>query len=118
MFSSLIFDAKSLSQDTTSSIVLDRIVDVGPKKEDLSLAIKSIFVDFHALYAEEIALLPGKLELDFVIDTVLEKVLAEMKEKNKVIAVSSWGQVKYPVKPNGFSTDFFIIDIEWNRKNK
>lgn len=71
-----IFNAKSLSQDATASIVLDRIVDVGPKKEDLSLAIKSIFVDFHALYAEEIALLHGKLELDFVIDTVLEKALA------------------------------------------
>ncbi|MDP3788273.1 MAG: polyribonucleotide nucleotidyltransferase [Candidatus Chromulinivorax sp.] len=56
--------------------ILDRIFNAGPKKQDLSAAIKSIFTDFHALYADEIALLHGKLELDFVVDTVLEKALA------------------------------------------
>lgn len=56
--------------------IVDRIFNAGPKKEDLSAAIKSIFAEFHTLYADEIALLHGKLELDFVIDTVLEKVLA------------------------------------------
>lgn len=56
--------------------VLDRIFDAGPTKQDLSAAIKSIFEDFYALHTEAIALLHGKLELNFVIDTILEKELA------------------------------------------
>lgn len=56
--------------------ILDRIFDAGPTKQDLSKAIKSIFEDFYALHTEEIALLSGKLELNFVIDTILEQKLA------------------------------------------
>lgn len=56
--------------------IIDRIFDAGPTKENLSTAIKSIFEDFHLLHAEAIALLHGKLELNFVVDTVLEQKLA------------------------------------------
>ena len=56
--------------------VLDRIFDAGPTKQDLSAAIKSIFEDFYVLHADAVALLSGKTELNFVIDTVLEKELA------------------------------------------
>lgn len=59
-----------------TSHVLDRVFNAGPKKEDLSAAIKSIFEDFYQIHAEEIALLNSKLELNFVIDTVLEQQLA------------------------------------------
>lgn len=48
----------------------------------------------------------------------LKKVVREMEENGQVIAASSWGRSVYPEKPSGFSTDFFIIDIEWNRKAK
>ena len=58
------------------SKILDRIFNAGPKKEDLSAAIKSIFTDFHALHAQDIALLHGVIELNFVLDTILEKELA------------------------------------------
>ena len=58
------------------STILDRIFNAGPAKQDLSAAIKSIFEDFYALHTDEIALLHGKLELNFVIDTILEKELA------------------------------------------
>lgn len=56
--------------------IIDRIFDAGPTKENLSAAIKSIFEDFHALHADDIALLHGKLELNFVVDTILEQKLA------------------------------------------
>lgn len=62
--------------DFINSTILDRVFQAGPKKEDLSAAIKSIFADFHALYAEEIALLHGTIELNYVLDTILEKELA------------------------------------------
>lgn len=46
----------------------------------------------------------------------LEKLTARMEKEGKILAASSWlnavGQ-----KPNGFSTDFFVIDIKWNRKH-
>jgi len=58
------------------SNVLDSIFDAGSKKEDLSVTMKSIREDFYALHAEEVDLLHGKLELNFVIDTVLKKDLA------------------------------------------
>jgi hypothetical protein len=35
-----------------------------------------------------------------------------------VLAACSWGKAVYPEPPAGLSTDFFIIDIEWNRKAK
>lgn len=64
--------------------VIDRIFNAGPKKEDLSAAIKSIFEDFHLLHAEAIALLHGKLELNFVIDTILEqKIATEIVRRGK-----------------------------------
>jgi len=56
--------------------IFDRVFHAGSKKEDLSAAIKSIFEDFYAQHADEIALLPGKSELNFVIDTILERDLA------------------------------------------
>ena len=56
--------------------IFDRIFNAGQKKEELSAAIKSIFEDFYALHADDIALLHGKTELNFVIDTVLERDLA------------------------------------------
>ena len=48
----------------------------------------------------------------------LEKVIQEMQDNEQVLAASSWGRSVHPAKPTGFSTDFFIIDIEWNRKTK
>jgi polyribonucleotide nucleotidyltransferase len=59
-----------------NATILDRIFDAGPTKQALSAAIKSIFEDFYVLHADEVALLSGKTELNFVIDTVLEKELA------------------------------------------
>lgn len=48
----------------------------------------------------------------------LHKLIKEMKEENKILAASSWGRSVKPEKPTGFSLDFFIIDINWNRKAK
>lgn len=46
----------------------------------------------------------------------LKSVVDEMKSEKKVLAVSSWGKAVAPEKPAGFSTDFFIIDLAWNRE--
>lgn len=48
----------------------------------------------------------------------LKSLIDEMQNKNQVLAACSWGRSLYPAKPKGFSTDFFIIDLEWNRKSK
>ncbi len=48
----------------------------------------------------------------------LSKLVGQMESEGRVLAVSSWGRAKYPERPTGFSTDFFVIDIEWNRKSK
>lgn len=48
----------------------------------------------------------------------LQQLIKEMKEGNKIFAASSWGRAIYPEKPTGFSLDFFVIDINWNRKSK
>lgn len=48
----------------------------------------------------------------------LAKCLQEMKARGQVLAACSWGKAVYPEPPAGLSTDFFIIDIEWNRKAK
>lgn len=48
----------------------------------------------------------------------LQQLIKEMKRGNKILAASSWGRAIYPEKPTGFSLDFFVIDINWNRKSK
>jgi hypothetical protein len=48
----------------------------------------------------------------------LKKIVKEMELEGQVLAASSWGRSRAPEKITGFSTDFFIIDIEWNRKAK
>lgn len=48
----------------------------------------------------------------------LQGMIHEMERDGKVLAASSWGKAKFPERPHGLSTDFFIVDIEWNRKNK
>ncbi len=53
------------------------------------------------------------LDIDF-----LKSLTDQMQKEGRVLAASSWGRTKYPEKPTGFSTDFFILDIEWNRKSK
>lgn len=78
-----------------NSAIFDRIFDAGPKKEDLSAAIKSIFEEFYAHYADEIALLDGKTELNFVIDTVLEKELAtEIVRRGKRVDGRAFDKVR------------------------
>ena len=68
------------------SNILDSIFNAGFKKEHLSVTMKSIREDFYALYPEEIALLHGTIELNFVIDTILKKHLAiEVVNRNKRI---------------------------------
>lgn len=47
----------------------------------------------------------------------LKSVVQEMGAKGQVIAVSSWGHSKAPVKPTGFSTDFLIVDLDWIRES-
>jgi len=47
----------------------------------------------------------------------LKNLIDKMQRENKVFAASSWGAAKAPDKMTGFSTDFFIIDIGWNRKS-
>ncbi|HSX17669.1 MAG TPA: hypothetical protein VLH86_06245 [Patescibacteria group bacterium] len=47
----------------------------------------------------------------------LEKIIATMQSENRVLAASSWFSA-YPQEMRGFSTDFFIIDITWNREAK
>lgn len=46
----------------------------------------------------------------------VQKLVREMETKGQVLATSSWGKSKPSEKPHGFSTDFFIVDLEWNRK--
>jgi hypothetical protein len=48
----------------------------------------------------------------------LRAIIAEMEQKGRFLAASSWGRVEPFNKPHGFSTDLFVIDIEWNRKAK
>ncbi|HLD17535.1 MAG TPA: hypothetical protein VJB99_00485 [Patescibacteria group bacterium] len=45
-------------------------------------------------------------------------LVREMEQGGKVLAASSWGRAVSPEKPSGFSTDFFLLDLEWNRKAK
>jgi len=53
------------------------------------------------------------LEADF-----LRGLVTEMEKEHKVLAVSSWSNIKYPEKIKGFSSDFFIIDVDWNKESK
>lgn len=48
----------------------------------------------------------------------LTQLMSEMERDGKVLAASSWGRAKAPENPSGLSTDFFIIDLEWNREAK
>lgn len=52
------------------------------------------------------------LDVDF-----LQKVVTEMEHEERVLAASSWGRAKAPEKSSGLSTDFFILDMEWNRES-
>jgi hypothetical protein len=55
----------------------------------------------------------------WAIDTrFLKKVMKEMELEGKVLAASSWGNAVAPARPTGFSTDFFLFDLEWNHKAK
>lgn len=55
----------------------------------------------------------------WAIDTrFLKKVIREMERDGKVLAASSWGHAGPTDKPTGFSTDFFILDLDWNRQAK
>ena len=49
---------------------------------------------------------------------VIKKIITRMAKEKRVLAASSWGRGKPNERPIGFSTDFFIIDIEWNRTHK
>jgi hypothetical protein len=48
----------------------------------------------------------------------IKKLVLEMEKNGQVLAASSWGTSRPKEKLSGFSTDFFIIDLEWNRKSK
>lgn len=48
----------------------------------------------------------------------LQGLIIQMSKQNKVLATSSWGRAKATEKPKGFATDFFVIDIAWNRQSK
>ncbi|MDD5252036.1 MAG: hypothetical protein PHT12_05390 [Patescibacteria group bacterium] len=48
----------------------------------------------------------------------LKSVIDEMQRDGKVLATSSWGRAKAPEKIKGFATDFFVIDLDWNRRAK
>ena len=65
------------AQDFITSSILDRIFNAGSHKEDISLAVKSIFADFHALHALAIESLSSTLELNYILDTVLEQKLSQ-----------------------------------------
>jgi polyribonucleotide nucleotidyltransferase len=58
------------------SDIFDRVFHAGHQKEDLSAVIKSIFNEFHAANADEIALLLYRSELDYVFDNILKDRLA------------------------------------------
>ncbi len=57
----------------------------------------------------------------------IKKIISEMKEMNKVIATCAWDD-RGIVEPDinntmnlfkiGFATDFFILDMKWQRENK
>lgn len=72
-------------------------------------------------YFDESKDLPVKYVLVTAADTwllntrFLQSIIQEMEEKGQVLATSSWGSAQAPEKPAGFATDFFIIDLEWNR---
>jgi hypothetical protein len=48
----------------------------------------------------------------------LVKIIKTMNRENKGLSTSSWGRAKHPEKPTGFATDFFVIDMAWNKKTK
>lgn len=49
----------------------------------------------------------------------LKAILNQMRSENKVIACSSWLDIETKwLFRTGFSTDFFIFDLDWNRANK
>lgn len=77
------------------------------------------------------------LDIDYLIITAtdtwlinadyIQKVISDMKEKKKVIATCAWddrGMVESDIYNTmnlfkiGFATDFFILDMEWQRENK
>lgn len=47
----------------------------------------------------------------------IKEIIFDMNYNKQVIAASSWVS-QYPVLPKGLSTDFFIMNMEWNRKSR
>lgn len=48
----------------------------------------------------------------------LKGLITEMERNNQVIAAASWSKTKYPIRIQGLSIDFFIVDIRWAKKAK
>ncbi len=47
----------------------------------------------------------------------LERLIKKMKKEKKYVATCAWF-AKFPEKPHTLATDFFVIDIEWNKKSR
>lgn len=55
----------------------------------------------------------------FIKREFIENLIERMRKEDKYIAVSAWGISKDDsIFKMGFSQDFFILDLEWNRKSK
>lgn len=50
--------------------------------------------------------------------TFLKHLLKEMEQNKKVLTVASWSRNQSPNKISGFSTDFFIINLDWAKRTK
>ena len=47
----------------------------------------------------------------------IDEMLASMRENEQYIAVSSWGMSGDPIMKAGFSFDFFLVDLKWQREH-
>lgn len=70
-----------------------------------------------------------EIDIDYLIVTAADtwitdkyfadKIINEMKKNNQVLACSSWGTPdNESIFRTGFSLDFFIIDINWQKNSK
>lgn len=48
----------------------------------------------------------------------IDEILVSMRTNKQYLALSSWGMAGDPITKAGFSFDFFLLDLNWQREHK
>lgn len=76
---SITFDWQAWTDKVTEYFAdysFDELFAAGPNKHDIDHAVKNIFDTFYVQHADAVAMLPNKLELNYVIDTIFKDRLS------------------------------------------